>query len=336
MKKHINKLFASILALLLLTTALGTRLAQPEANSTANDKFIGFFLSYEKMPPDMAEIEANPEEYVEDRSHWVEYGSDTLQLDGIGKVAFPRMILIGEKVGSRYEFPDLEGYNCFLAIYTDEYGSECYGGYTDMADCKIHIGGGTVGHSLSGTVYFGPPLDDRNWNTENFDYCWTAYRVYQMEDGTVYLDGSGNSYGGVGGFSFSEKSEYTTTVNGESTTESLEISVTINSIPRLETVTIQQYDNHDQLLRTDTITDAQAKAQNGETLELLLEANTAYAIVAETDVDGNINRSLQEVSVSENRRIYFTSWFLNEKGMGYCLPVDLSPEPEGGQAKTYA
>ena len=51
MKKHINKIFAGILALLLLTVALDTKLAQPEAPGTTNDKFIGFFLAYEKMPP---------------------------------------------------------------------------------------------------------------------------------------------------------------------------------------------------------------------------------------------------------------------------------------------
>ena len=325
MKKHIHKIFAGILALLLLTVALDTKLAQPEATGTINDKFIGFFLAYEKMPPDMAEIEENPEAYVEDRSHWVEYGAEDTYVPGLGKVAFSKSILIGKKVGNRYEFPGLEGYNCFLAIHTGEDGERYFGGYTDMADCKVHIGGGSVGHSLSGAVYFGPPLDDSNWNTENFDYCWTAYRVYQMEDGTVYLDGSGNSYGGVGGFSFSEKSEYTTTVNGESTTESLEISVTIHSIPRLETVTIKQYDDNDQLLRTDTIPEEQAKAQNGETLELLLDDETAYAMVVETDVDGNAKRSMHDVVTGESRRIYFTSWFLNEKGMGYCLPVGLSP-----------
>ena len=65
MKKHIHKIFAGILAILLLTVALDTKLAQPEANSTANDKFIGFFLAYETMTHNGTVIQR-------DRSHWVE------------------------------------------------------------------------------------------------------------------------------------------------------------------------------------------------------------------------------------------------------------------------
>lgn len=60
---------------------------------------------------------------------------------------------------------------------------------------------------------------DRLWMTETgiqteFDYCWTAYQVYQMEDGTVYLDGSGNSYGGMGGFTTKVTDTQTKTAMG--------------------------------------------------------------------------------------------------------------------------
>lgn len=314
-----TKLFAGILAAVLLFVALDVKLAQPARAGVQNDKFIGFFLAYEPMPQPGSEIQV-------DRSHWEEYGSESMHIDGLGRVAFPKYILKAEKVGDQYVFPGTEGYNCFLAVHTDEDGEQYLRGYGDLAESKLHIS--DTGHTLSGTVYFGPPLDDGNWNTENFDYMWTAYRVYQMEDETVYIDGTGNSYGGVGGFGFSEKSEWITTVNGERTTESMEVSVQIDSIPRLETVIIQQYDDNDQLLHTDVLTAEQAAALNGEALELVLEETTTYAVVVETDAEGTSQREIHNVVVSGSRAISFDAWFLQANGMGYCVPVQLSLETE--------
>ena len=317
-----TKLFAGILAAVLLVVALDVKLAQPERHQRQQDNFIGFFLAYEPAPQPGSEIET-------DRSHWEEYGSESMHIDGLGSVNFPTYILKAERDGDQYTFPGMEGYNCFLAYYTDEYGEQYTRGYEDMAECEVHINEtDSISHILSGTVYFGPPLDDSSWNTENFDYMWTAYRVYQMEDETVYIDGTGNSYGGVGGFGFSEKSERTTTINGERTTESLKVSVQIDSIHRLETVTIQQYDNNDQLLRTDVLTAEQAAALNGGALELILEETTAYAVVIETDVEGNSQREIRNVLVSGSRTLYFDTWFLKDNGMGYCVPVRLDLEKE--------
>jgi len=316
MKRHSKKILSALLVLLLLVIALDVRLAQPEQNLNDVDRFVGFFLAYERM-----------EDRSGDYSLWTEYGSDTMQLDGLGSVSVPRHILIGQQEDPHgpFRFPGMEGYNCFLALITEEDGSQYYTGYTDIADCSVHIGGlDAVSYALDGTVYFGSPLDDSNWNTENFDYIWTAYRVYQMEDGTIYLDGSGNSYGGVGGFSISEKSERTITVNGKSATETAEINVKFESVPRLENVSIQQYDADGLLLHTDRITQGQTMEQDAADLELPLHEDAAYVIVVETDVDGNAARSIHDVpDKQENKDIYFVSWFLNEKGMGYSQPIRL-------------
>lgn len=314
-----RKLPVLLLCAFLLALACGNKLARPERLDASQDQFIGFHLVYEKMPPSMEEAEAHPELYEKDYSNWTEYGSDQLRVEGLGQVSFPRMILIGtQDADGHYVFPGLEGKNCFLAVTTQEDGSHCYGGYVDMADCKLSIG--TEHSSLSGAVYFGPPLDDSNWNTENFDYCWTAYRVYQMPDGTVYLDGGGNSYGGVGGFSFSVTSEQTVTEGNQTSTTSLEVSVSIHSVSRLQSVSVRQYSGEDQLLRADTLTAEQASEIGS--CSFPLEAETAYVIVVETGVDGAAVRTLYQTAPEG---ISFTSWFLDNAGMGYPVPVLLEP-----------
>lgn len=325
--KRTNKIIFLLVCAALLLFACSFDLAQPERRSPEQDQFIGFHLVYGKMPQavDMSSPgweEQIPDALEQDYSGWTEYGSETWQLDGVGSVDVPRMILIGEKEGSRYVFPGLEGKNCFLAIEPGEDGSHTITGYTDMADASLSVGDGK--QSLSGTVYFGPPLDDRHWNTEDYDYAWTAYRVYQMEDGAVYLTGAGNSYGGVGGFTVSEKSQWTTTENGSSSTSSLEVTFSITSIPRLDRLAIKQYDKNDQLLQTDVLTQEQAPGF-GNGLHLTLEPQAAYVLAVETDVDGNVQRTVHQPGQYGEGTIYFTSWFLDESGMGCSVPVWLEP-----------
>ena len=325
--KRTTKIVSLFVCVALLLFACGFNLAQPQRRSPELDRFIGFHLVYEKMPQAIDMSAPDWEEQLSDQpgrdySNWTEYGSEAWQLDGIGSVDVPRMILIGKKEGNHYIFPGLEGKNCFLSIETGEDGSRTISGYTDMADTSLSMGDNE--QSLSGTVYFGPPLDERNWNTEDFDYCWTAYRVYQMEDGTVYLTGEGNSYGGVGGFTISEKRNWTTTENNKTAASSFEITCSITSIPRLGQVAIRQYDKDDQLLRTDVLTSDQA-AEITDGLHLTLEPQTAYVLTVETDVDGNVQRAIHPPSNYGEQTICDTAWFLDDAGMGYGVPIWLEP-----------
>lgn len=120
-----------------------------------------------------------------------------------------------------------------------EEGGTQYAGTSGLAGAHIKVG--DEEESISGTVYFGPPLDDRNWNTNEFDYCWTAYQVYQMEDGTVYLDGSGNSYGGMGGFTTKVTDTQTKTADGEEEIFSFTAEVTMESVERVTELEVRWY-----------------------------------------------------------------------------------------------
>lgn len=324
--KQTSKLIPLLLGILLLMIACGFSLAQPERRSPELDRFIGFHLVYEKLPPSLEEAEelADTDAMGKDYSQWTDYGQDYIKFSGIGTVPFTRKVLIGQwdEENCRYVFPGLEGKNCFLAVRTLEGGGQAYGGYTDMADAKIEVGGSE--ESVSGTIYSGPPLDDSSWNTQQLDYAWTAYRVYQMEDGTIYLTDSGNSYGGQGGFTISEKTEWTTTENGEVTTTSFTASFTLKTVSRLDFVTIKQYDKNDQLLHTDVLASDQA-AQLVSGLHLALAPESEYILVSETDVDGQTQRTVYQSSAYGEPSLYFVSWFLTDAGEGYSVPIWLEP-----------
>lgn len=288
--------------LALAVDATGGTLAQPEKRAVEEDKFIGYQLVFERLPRDWEEI-------TRDYSNWVEYGTEDMKIDGLGTVAFTRKILIGEydEEKSRYIFPGREGLNCFCAIREVE-GEKHYTGYRDMADTKITVGDNET--SISGTAYFGPPVDDKNWNTENYDYGWKAYRVYQMEDGTVYLDDSGNSYGGMGGFTISTKESYTETVDGEEQTTSFEVSFTLESVKRVRELSVSWFDGENRPVAEQTIR-MEELGEDGLTLER--PQGAAWALVEETDRLGAVKRSAYTLGEEE---AYHRLVQLDERGMG--------------------
>lgn len=309
MKKLWSKKWPKVLLVLLIcgtlalaVDATGGTLAQPEKRAVEEDKFIGYQLVFERMP-------GEGEEISQDYSNWVEYGTEDLNIDGLGTVAFTRKILIGEydEEKSRYIFPGREGLNCFCAIREVE-GEKHYTGYRDMADTKTTVGDNET--SISGTAYFGPPVDDKNWNTENYDYGWTAYRVYQMDDGTVYLDGGGSSYGGMGGFTISTKESYTETVNGEEQTTSFEVSFTMESVERVQELSVSWFDGENRPVAEQTIR-MEELGEDGLTLER--PQGAAWALVEETDRLGAVKRSAYTLGEEE---AYHRLVQLDERGMG--------------------
>lgn len=319
------RVIAGLFTLLILGAVLdatGGVLAQPERQDPSGDRFIGFQLVYEEMPAAIDMSDPNWEEQAaemepEDRSQWVEYGSQTMELEGVGSVSFPREVLIGryDEESGRYLFPGKKGFNCFLVTRTETNGAVYVSAGADMAD--VQIGFTDEEDYVRGTVYFGPPLDDRHWNTEDFDYCWTAYRVYQMADGTVYLDGSGNSYGGVGGFTVSEREEYAATVNGKTETKAFEAEFTIESVERVTAVSVKWFDREDRILKERTLNPEEI----GDGLSLESPQGAAWVLVGETDRNGRTKRSaytLGGAEVAAHRLV-----LLDGRGLGRVVYLTL-------------
>lgn len=292
--------------LLLAAAATGGQLAQPERRETEEDKWVGFHVVYEPMLPSIEEVEADPEAYPpEDRSHWVEYGSQTLETEGLGSLSIPREILIGEyqEETGQYSFPGLEGYNAFLVARTQEDGSQVWGGSYDLAYANVKIGG--TEQSLSGTIYSGPPAGaGKDWTEGEPGYAWRAYNVFQMADGTVYLDGSGNSYGASsGGMGFSSSRTDTKTVNGESETTSLTVEVKVESAERLTRVAVKLFGEGDQLVGEREFAPEEAE----DTCVTVPEA-CAWVLVEERYEDGSAKRTAYSPG----------DWEYQEK-LGHCL-----------------
>lgn len=107
-----------------------------------------------------------------------------------------------------------------------------------------------------------------------FDYCWTAYQVYQMEDGTVYLDGSGNSYGGMGGFTTKVTDTQTKTADGEEEIFSFTAEVTMESVERVTELEVRWY-GEEELLDRRTLT----MEEVGEGLSLERPQGAVWALV---------------------------------------------------------
>ena len=285
--KKILKFGAAVLAICLLLDFTGCQLARPEKTGPETDEFIGFHLVPERFVtvdgPDGGEWEMI--EGSDDRSHWVEYGTEDMELEGFGTVAFPRQILIGtyNEDAHRYEFPGKEGYNCFLASHTDETGTNYLNGYSDMTDCSLHRKYTVEGEEniLKTALYTGTVKTG-----EDYDYILTAYRVFQMKDGTVYIDGTGNSYGGAG-FTINERAEYVTTINGEVKKQILDIEFSLKDAERLERVDVTWFGEEDEILAWEQLP---LEKLTGE-YTLTPPKGTAWAMIRETDERGGVQRT---------------------------------------------
>jgi len=285
--KKILKFGIPVLLLCLLFDFTGCQLAQPEKKGPGTDAFIGFHI----VPEKMGEIREENGEMVQqigdsDRSHWVEYGTEDLELEGFGTVAFARQILIGtyNEDTHRYDFPGKDGYNCFLAIRTGEDGTTYINGYTDMTETSLHrnISDTEEENVLKAALY----TETMKEGGEDYDYILTAYRVFQMDDGTVYIDGTGNSYAGAG-FTINERTEYTTTINGESTKQILDIEFSLKDASVLEQVEVTWFDERDEIIAQEVLP---LEEMEGE-YTLTPPDGAAWAMVRETAEDGTVTRT---------------------------------------------
>lgn len=311
--------------LALLALFLDVKFARPETAGVEGDRWIGFHLAYERIssPPEEGE---EPVAMAQDRSHWVEYGRQSMDAGAFGSVSIPQMILIGEpQPNGRYLFPGLEGYNAFLPTQEEtlEDGSPDYTILTcsDLVDGTSNLNVTDTGSHmyLSGTAYFGPPLDDSKWNTEDSEYVWTAYNVYQMRDGTVYLTGSGNSYGGVGGFSFKKKMEWNDALNGITTDQSsLEVEISIKSIPRTTSATLLQFDIDGRILAQHPLTIPQTDF--GQTLEFPRADGAACVLLRQDYADLPPKFSLLDL---QENGFYGAALFLDSQGMAFQIPIQV-------------
>lgn len=305
-----NKLCALLLAGLLLTLT-GCQLAKPEQENEllGGDRFAGIYAVYdENGRPDFY---SNP--------NLTELGTEEIDLGKYGTHSIPKEVLVGQydEEERKYTFPGLEGF-ALLVTHEERDEGYCSASYSDMADNHFATAVTDQGNTeeMEGTLYIGPPLGaGPDWSEyEDLNGVWTCYRVYQTEDGTVYLDGSGNSYGGAGGMSTTATSTQKTTFNGEVTEETVSVKINVKSAPRLTRLTVTQFDESNLILQS------QALPLSGELPEIDCLPTTAWVLVEE--VSGTeVTRTVYNAPQPGEDPFYHQVILLDDSGMGYAAQL---------------
>ena len=302
-----NKLLCLLLAAV-LTALTGCSLAQPEQETAQEDRWAGFYVVY-NAPGTYNNFNSNP--------NLTEMGTTSLDTGSYGALTIPREVLLGveDPDTGNITFPDLTGYSLFIRHRQEEHGSVTQtisdmspgeeGTYITSADS------GTA-ESADGVIWWGPPLDAAaDWDSQEDAGIWHAYNVYETADGQVYLDGSGNSYGGAGsGMGFSSDAAYTYTENGETRKDSISVSVSVKYTPRLTALRVVEFDEDNSVVKTTAL-------PLTEELPLLtLESDTAFLVVEEESADG-VKRTFYAAGDFTDGAQYHEVILLDEAGRGH-------------------
>ena len=174
--------------------------------------------------------------------------------------------------------------------------------------------------ALEGTIYYGPPADvGADWDPyDDFYGIWHAYQVYQAPNGTVYIDGSGNSYSGGGGMGFTHEETYTSTVNGETSADTVSVTVHIELAPRIERLVVSQFGPDNTLLRSQEL-------PLGVDLEpMACGADAAWALVEAYNQNGTVERTAYTLPDPDGEPIYHSLVILDDQGMGTSTTLEIS------------
>lgn len=303
-----NKLTAWILALALLLLA-GCRLAQEpsEQENAEKPRFVGVYVVRED---DGAQL---------DRSGWVEYG--TIQADSeLGKLEIPREILIAQvdRAADTITFPGLKGAALFAYIGATESGSPYTSFCSDMCDARYYTKVTKAGDSydLSGTLYYGPPADDPDYDPERDARVWHHYLVFQMADGTIYLDGSGDAHTGGRGTTLTQTETSTVTVNGEEMEYYTRVEVKVEYVERLVSLNVRQYGADGELLGTQEL------PVEGEIPAVRWLSGADWLVVEETR-GGELIRTAYDRPDEGKPEITHILILLDEDGVGYDVPLTI-------------
>ena len=263
----------------LVVLLAGCSLAQPEEKKPDGDRFAGFYVVY---TPNGSSDKFYNNSYLE------EYSAVPIETDQFGTLSFLQEVLFAvEDETGNYVFPGMaDGYSLLLVEKNEEYGpvSDMF---SNMAPGEegyaIRVTDSGTSNTISGTIYCGSPLGAENWDKYESRGIWTCYRVYQAADGRVYMDGTGNSMGGGGGFECSEDRTQTfTDWNGKAVTESIDVHVQVEVVERMERLVVTQFDENNAIVRSDDL----ALRENLPSVKC--EAETAWVLVEEISKDSTI------------------------------------------------
>ena len=300
-----HKLFALLAAGLMLTMTGCSLAREPAAGNNAEsgdgDRFVGVY------------VVRDGRDAILDRTNWVDYGSVAADTEW-GQIDVPRQILVAgyDEEDRSYTFPGLEGFELF-AVTTYEDGVLCTSSFNSMGDGSVHVTATDAGNSyeLSGTVYYGAPLDDPDYDPWEDDRVWHMYKVFQMEDGTVYLDGSGDACnGGAGGVTVTQTETRTATANGEEEEVYTKVAVRLEYVERLISLTVRQYDADGRLLQSEEL------PVEGELPAVNWLPEAAWCVVEELRGEEG-KRTAYDRPAEGEEPVFHQVVLLDDEGLGY-------------------
>ncbi len=284
--------------LLLALSLTGCSIAQPEAD--VPDRFAGFYVVFDA-----------------DRSSWsdnpalTEYGARTASTQ-YGAFTIPNQVLFAQEQDNQYIFPGLEGYSLFLVNRTGSDGSiytECVSNMSPSSEgFQKSVTDEGTSDRISGVIYAGEQQNEAHSH-------FTAYRVFQTPDGRIYLDGSGNGFGTGGGAAYWETQNYTTTKNGESSTDTIEVKVTVEYAPRLEYLTVSQFDAENTILSSEDI------ALRDDLPEIRCLPETEWVLIEEQSADGTVRTAY---NAHGDEPVDHAVVLLNDAGLGHTAYLQIN------------
>ena len=298
-----------LLPALLALALTGCSLARAEAAPEIGDRWVGFYV----VPTQGYDSGFYDNPYLE------EYGSTTVNVKGIGNVAFTGQVLfaVRDEVGN-YTFPGME--NGFSLFYVDETHDE--GPCTNMvSNMGPHEDGVALTYkderssiTISGTVYCGPPLGVTDWDAHEDGTIWHLFRVYETADERVYLDGGGDSVNGP--MSHTSTATRTGTWNGETVQEeTFSVTVAIEAVPRMERLVVTQFDENNAVVQSEDMS-----LQNDRP-EVRCLAETAWVLVEEIGSEGT-ERTVYSVPEGEEP-VSHDFVLLDDDGYGYLAYLNI-------------
>lgn len=291
-----------------LTALTGCSLAQPEREASPEERWIGFYVVYN--PPGIYDsFSSNP--------NLVEMGTESLDTGTYGSLTIPREVLLGKEDPDtgNISFPGLEGYSLFIRHTQEDYGpvTQVVSNMSPSEEgTTINSSDEGTAETASGVIWWGPPLDAAaDWDSYEDAGIWHAYNVFETADGQVYLDGSGNSYGGGGsGMGFSSDASYTYTENGESRTDSVSVSVSVKYTPRLTALRVVEFDGDNSVVNTTSL------PLTEDLPALTPTTDTAFLVVEEENAEG-VKRTLYAAGDFTDDALYHEVILLDEEGRGH-------------------
>ena len=278
---------------LVMALLTGCALAQPVRESAGADRWVGYYMVY--VPQDVMDA-------------------------GSASDLRPQGIVWGEwdETTETITFPDMAG--SALLMFGREDERITVPSVTEMSpgpeESRVSSSEQGDSVSVSGTVWWGPPLDaPADWDREEDGGGWLPCRVYRTPAGGFYLDADTPFYSFSSGGSVFHQSDYTyRDDDGTLRTDTLRMTVAMEYTPRLTALRVVEFDGNDQPLRTTDL------PLSEDMPAVTAGPDAAWVAVEEESAEG-VERT--SYSLTEGEPVVHEVILLDEDGRGWGVDLTI-------------